>query len=382
MRIRAVLFAIPMVLTAACGQNTDGDGRMAREALVEREACTVELPAQWADAIAASAVDTGGVSTTARAVGPAGEVVAVMDSGADRELLVIGADGSVRELFAVPEPDLFTIGYAGIDERWVLFTVVRHPRHANGVLPQVTRIELIDRRDGSQRTVAEQSPADVAASPQRNVLDNAVLSNGTAYWITRDTYNSETGVVHAFDPVTGTATDIDSGPISDLLAGPAGAPWSAQGMPNADLPAAVAAIPSVDTASLGTDGTSYGWIVDVPQGGRGIGYWSPETGAVRVSGLTLDVTKFVRPVLVFDSFVIVDAGGSTMMREASATIVDVRSGAVAELTARTPGQYDMVVAAKAGTLALNLWAGPGRGPKESDRAVGVLRSGALTPLSC
>jgi hypothetical protein len=376
MRIWPVLFAIPVVIASACGQDTGGEARKALEAPVERPACTVDLPAQWLDAIATSAVDTGGISATPRSIGPAGEVVAVMDSGGERELLLIGADKSVRELFAMPQPDLYTIGYAGIDERWILFAVVRHPRNANGVLPQVTRIELIDRQSGAVRTVAEQSAADVAARPERNVLDNVVLSDGKAYWITRDTYNGPNGVVHSFDPTTATRTDVESGPISDLRAS---APWVTT---TADLPAAVAGIPSADMASVGTDGTSFAWIIDVAQGGRGIGYWSPQTGVVRVSGVDLEVTEFVRPVLVFDSFVIVGAGGMTVMRGASATIIDIRSGAVAELKPRKPWRYDMVAASKAGTLALNLWAGPGRGPKEPDRAVGLLRSGALNPLSC
>jgi len=379
MRIWPFLFTIPMVIASACGQDTGGEARTALEAPVERLACTVDLPTQWADAIATSAIDTGGITATPRSVGPAGEVVAVMDSGGERELLLIGADKSVRGLFAMPQSDLFTIGYAGIDERWILFAVVRHPRNANGVLPQVTRIELIDRQSGSVRTIAEQSAADAAARPQRNVLDDVVLSDGKAYWITRDTYNGESGVLHSFDPMTATRTDVESGPIGDLRAGAAGGPWATT---TAALPAAVTGIASADMASVGTDGVSFGWISDVAQGGSGIGYWSPQTGVVRVSEVNFEVTKSVGPVLVFDSFVIVGAGGKTSMRGASATIVDTRSGAVTELTPRKPGQYDMVVASKAGTVALNLWAGPGRGPKEPDRAVGLLRSGALNPLGC
>lgn len=351
---------------------------MAQEAPVERVTCTVEMPTQWSEAIAASAVDTGDISTTPRAVSPSGEVVAVRDSGEERQLLLIGTDKSVRQLFSMARPELFTIGYAGIDDRWILFAVVRHPRDANGVLPQTVRIDLIDRQDGSLRTVAEQSAADAAATPDRNVIDDVVLSEGKAYWITRDTYNGDSGVVHSFDPATGTQTDVAAGPISDLRTGSSWAPWT-----TADLPAAVAAIPSVNKASVGTDGTAFGWIADVAHGGDGIGYWSPQTGIVKVNGVDLhpDVTKFAR-VLVFDSFVIIGAGGMTSTLGVSATIVDTRSGAVAELTPRNPDQYDMVTASRGGTLALNLWAGPGRGPKESDRAVGLVRAGALAPLHC
>ena len=370
------LVALLAISATACTHETDGDGRVAQSAPIERRACAVDVPAQWRDAIAGSAVDTGGLTTTARAVSPAGEVVAVRDSGDAHDLLLIGTDKSVRELYAVREPDVFVIGDVEIDDRWVVFAVVRHPRNANGVLPQVKRIELIDRKTGARSTVAGQSDADAALSPERNVLDPFTLFDGKVYWITRDEYNGENGVAHSFDPQTGHRTDIASGPIRDLQTGPE---WS--GTP-ATVPPEVAGLPAAALGSLGTDGTAFGWVSTVADGNAEISYWSPQTGVVKVGGVDVDAATFSKPVLVFDSLVILDAGGSTTFLGSSATVVDTRSGAVARLTPRNPGQYDRPMAAMGGTLALALWAGAPRGPKQADYEVGVLRTGALNSPAC
>ncbi len=377
MRIATFMTVFLAATASACGHQTDGIGRMAQQSPVERQACAVDLPDQWSEAIAASKIDTGGVTSSPRAVSPTGEVVAVRDSGAAHELLLIGADKSVRELYSLPDPDVFTIGSVGIDDRWIVFAVVRHPRNANGVLPQMTRIEIIDRQTGAVRTVAQQSAADTAVSPERNVLDSVMLSDGKVYWITRDRYNGDDARMHSFDPLNGTREDLSSGPLREILAA---APWSRT---PAGLPQEIAGIPATDVPSVGTDGTSFGWISDVAKGGSGIGFWSPQTGVVKIDGVDVEGrTQYVRPVVVFDPFVIVGSGGMTTTLGSSATIVDTRSGAVVELTPRNPDQYDMVGDSRGGTLALTLWAGSGRGSKEPDHAVGILRSNALDPVNC
>jgi hypothetical protein len=53
------------------------------------------------EAIETSAVSSGGVSTVPLAVGRTGEVAAVRDDGDTRDLLLIGADKSVSEIYAV-----------------------------------------------------------------------------------------------------------------------------------------------------------------------------------------------------------------------------------------------------------------------------------------
>lgn len=237
----------------------------------------------------------------------------------------------------------------------------------------------MDRRNGARRTVAEQSAIDAAAVPERNVLDSVALSAGKVYWVTRDVYNGERGAVHSFDPATADRTEIASGAIRDMQAGPAGAAWSNR---PADVPPEVAALPATELASLGTDGTAFGWIGGASEDTTSIGYWSPQTGVVTVADIGVDPKKFRQQVLVFDSYVILDAAGSTANLGSSATIVDTRSGAVVALTPRNPGQYDGVVASMGGTLALAVWAGAGQSTKEPEYQVGLLRTGALNPLSC
>jgi len=63
----------------------------------ERTACEIPLPAAWQQAIENNRV-VSGASTMPLAVGPAGEVVAVRDNGDTRDVLLIGADKSVKEI--------------------------------------------------------------------------------------------------------------------------------------------------------------------------------------------------------------------------------------------------------------------------------------------
>ncbi|MCB0923957.1 MAG: hypothetical protein KDB50_05330, partial [Mycobacterium sp.] len=331
------------------------------------------------ESIARSAVDTGPGTTSARAVSPEGEIVAVRDNGVARDLLLIGTDRSVRELYTLPDPDVSVFGYVGIDQRWIVMAIDRLPRNANGVLPAVSRIEVIDRRTGERRMVDERSVADRATIPERNVLDSVVLFDGKVYWISRDTYNGDTGAAHMFDPATGTRTTIASGPIHDIQTGPDGAAWSNT---PAALPAPVAAVPAVDMTSIGTDGVAYGWVRTATEGETGIGYWSPQSGEIRIAGLDIDTADFRRPVLVFDSFVILDPGGSATTLETSAVVIDTRSGAVVTLGPRSPGEYDQMVASQGGTLAMSLADGPGRGVKQTNYRAGMLRSDDLSPATC
>ncbi len=321
-----------------------------------------------------------------RAVGPAGEVVAARDTGTGRDLVLIRPDSSVTNasdtkvaaLYALPDPDVSVFGDVGIDDRWIVFAVEHLPRNANGVLPKVTRIDVIDRRTGKRRTVAAQSVADAAVVPERNVLDTVTLSEGKVYWITHDTYNSPTGVGHMFDPSTGVRTVVASGLIDDMTNGRSGA-WTNA---SAALPDAVAALPAGDRASVGTDGNAYGWIGQESSGRTEIGYWSPQTGVVTVSevdGLDVDLSSFARPVLVFDSFVILNAGGAATSVGASAVLIDMRSGAVVELRSRSSGAYDQFVASRGGTLAVGLTDGTSKQPGYQ---VGLIRANQLVPPAC
>jgi hypothetical protein len=54
---------------------------------------------------------------------------------------------SVKEIYAVPEPNRNDVGSVAMDDRWIVVGVDRIPRGANGVLPTVIRIDVIDRQD-------------------------------------------------------------------------------------------------------------------------------------------------------------------------------------------------------------------------------------------
>jgi hypothetical protein len=84
--------AVPMAAVPACTNAGDS----------YREASANPTPAAWQEAIETSAISTGGVSTVPLAVCRAGEVAAVRDNGGPRDLLLIGADKSVSEIYAVP----------------------------------------------------------------------------------------------------------------------------------------------------------------------------------------------------------------------------------------------------------------------------------------
>jgi len=381
--------AVAVLLLLSCAACTDSDAPQASSSSatasspVARPSCIVAEPPDWSAAVTAGKIDTGGVSTTARAVTPDGEVLAVRDNGDSRDLILIGADRSVRELYAVPDPDTFDIGYAGVDDRWIVFALVRAPRNANGVLPTIKRIEIMDRADGSIRTIAAQSPADQAVIPERNALDSVALHDGTVYWMTLDDYASDDGTVRSFDPVTGAIVDVESGPMRDLTADAGGVSWAppGPGLPAvripADLPEALAEVDAADRVSVGSDGAAYGWIIGLRHGGTGVGYWSRDTGVVTVTGLDLKTVHGSPTTLVYGPFVILDKGlgGDT---DTSGIVVDTRTGAVTGLEHRPGAQYDRVVDARDGVLAIDVWSGPGKG----DTAVGVLDAGAWAPLRC
>lgn len=398
-RVYATVAALTALLsTTACG-NDSGDGAQrasvssapvsssptgsATEPVTLRS-CVVAEPREWAAAIERSTIDTGGVSTEARAVTRGGDVLAVRDNGQTRDLILIQADGSVRELYAVPDPDTFNIGYAGIDDRWIVFALERIPRNANGVLPTIKRIEVMDRADGSIRTVAAQSEADQAVIPELNVLDSVALHDGRVYWLTTDTYTSDTGTVRSFDPMTGATEELAAGPMRDLRAGAGGVSWARPGpgpselkVP-AELPGALAGVVAEsDRVSLSTDGAAYGWIVGSDEGGTGVGYWSPATGVVTVTGLALRTDAGIPPVFVNGPFVLLGKGlgGDT---DSSGIVVDTRSGAAAGLVRRPDAQYDMLVDAYGGALAIDVSTGTGKGVFR----VGVLGPDALAPLAC
>ena len=120
---------------------------------VDRPSCETAIPAAWQKAIDEGSVNTGGVSNVPMTVGRRGEVAVARDNGDSRDVLLIGVDKTVSEIYSVPEPNRNWVGSVAMDERWVVVGVERAPRGSNGVIPTLVRIDVIDRQGGPTRTV-------------------------------------------------------------------------------------------------------------------------------------------------------------------------------------------------------------------------------------
>jgi hypothetical protein len=349
---------------------------MAAPAGTTRPSCEIALPAAWRGAIDGSGVNTGGVANTPLAVGPSGEVAVARDNGTTRDLLLIAPDKSVKEIYPVPDPDKNRIGSLAIDDRWIVVGLDRAPRNANGVVPTLYRIDVIDRQDNSVRTVVEGSEDEYAKGGQ--TLDSVALFGGKVYWITRDKYTDDVGKVSSYNLGAGTIEDTGM-TGSDLRTTAAGLTWVVAGPhPEVKIPASLpppvaeAVGTGQDLVTLTTDGTAYAWATGVEQGGDGIAWWSPDTGLVRVTGKLKMGRDQPAPVYVAGPFVVLDRGRDDNKFDTFATVVDTRSGALTYLP-------DIVGGANNGTIAVGL--GPQLLKKEPTNA-GVVRTTALPALSC
>ena len=352
------------------------------------------MPAAWQEAIDGSEVNTGGVSTLPLAVGRTGEVAAVRDNGDTRDLLMIGADKSVAEIYAVPEPNRNNVGFVAMDDRWIVVGVDRIPRGSNGVISALIRIDVIDRQGGAVQTITQQSEADYGDG--RNGLDSVALFGGKVYWITHNAYAEVTGTVSSHDLATGAVAEVASGNVRDVRATAVGLTWVVEDTPQvepsawqrtevhiaAPLPTAVADALGTgnDRVSLATDGTAYAWLTGLDDGATGVAWWSPDSGLVRITGDVVDVTDWLPPTYVVGPYAVIDKGRQVVTpdEDSFATVVDARSGAVTGLPQRIVGMSDHIAGADGGSIALQLSV-PGN---KAESIAGVVRSDALPPLSC
>lgn len=378
LRIRvcaAAIAALTVAATAACT-----DTPPAEPQATERPFCEVAVPAAWQSAIDAGRFDSGGVSTLPLAVSRAGEVVAVRDDGDTRDVLLIGADKSVAEIYAVPDPAKNDVGFAAIDDRWIVIGVDRIPRGSNGVLPGLIRIDVLDRQGGPVRAIAQRSMDDYTTG--RNAIDSVALFDGKVYWLAHDFRGDDTTTLSSFDLATGAVDETPVDSARDLRTSAAGLTWSREGpgMPqvkiDGTLPPAVAE--SVgrgqDRVSVATDGTAYAWLTGLDEGGTGVAWWSPDSGLVRVTGeVVAPITRGVPLVSVAGPYVVIERGpreGSD--RDAYTAVVDTRSGAVAYLANLTRG-------ADGGTIAVDVGVVPN---KLVPPNLSVVRSDSLPGLAC
>ena len=382
-RVVAVAIAVLTVVAPACTNAREPDpappqvtpSTVAAWPPTDRPSCEAALPAAWQQAIEGGAVSTGGVSNEPVAVGRAGEVAVARDNGDTRDLLLIGADKSVNQIYAVPEPNRNVVGFVAMDDRWIVVGVNRAPRGANGVLSTLTRIDVIDRRGGPVRTVVQSAEDDHRSGGK--TLDSVALFGGKVYWITRAAFVDQTGTVSSYDLVTGAVADVPMGVGREVRTTAAGLTWVVEGtraevkIP-ASLPAPVAAAVGAgrDRMTLATDGTAYAWATGVDQGGTGVAWWSPNSGLVRVTD-NLPLVNRLEPLYVDGPYVVLDRGRMDGKYDTYATVVDTRSGGVTYLRAWVGG-------ADGGTIAVGL----GGTLKRLPSSAGVVRTDALPPLSC
>jgi hypothetical protein len=381
-----------VAIAAACASESDKTAEpqavptaapSSQQAPQERRACQAALPAAWQQAIENNRVDAGG-STMPLAVGRAGEVVAVRDNGDTRDVLLISADKSVKPVYAVPEPNRNNVGFAALDDRWIVVGIDRIPRGANGVLPTLIQIDLIDRSDGAVRTVVKSSEDDYGTGGP--TIDSVALFDGKVYWITHEKYSGSNGVTRSYDPTTGTVADVESGSFGSIRATAIGLTGIADGgrsysndtvwertkvLAAAPLPKDIsdALGGGPDRLSVATNGQAYAWLTGVDGGITGVARWSPESGLTRVTGDIVGESNWLPPVWMAGPYVVIDRGHQGA--DTRATVVDTRSGAVTYLN-------DRVVAADGGTVTFAMQPGGKLAPVFPS----VVRADELPALGC
>src|SRR6478609_3493434 len=385
----AVAMAVLTFAAAAC---SDGSGSeqpaasttttVAAPQPTTLPSCVTTTPAAWQKAIDESAVETGGVSNVPMAVGRRGEVAVSRDDGGTRDLLLINSDKSVSEIYAVPEPDENTIGTVTMDDRWVVVGVEHSPRGANGIIPTIMRIDVVDRQGGATRNVVDSPPEDRTSGGK--TIDSVALFGGKVYWITRDTFAGNTGKIQSYDLNTGSVSDVAAGPMRNVRATAAGLVWDVGWDQNAGvrselkipdaLPPHVAA--ALDTGrdryTLVTDGNAYAWATGSDHAQTALVYWSPSAGLVRITGPLPQAGEHQPlPLQVVGTYVVIDRGRPGDDHETLATVVDIRSGALTYL-------HTSVAGADGGTIAVGL----GATLKEPPTRTGVVRIDTLPPLTC
>jgi hypothetical protein len=390
--VRAVAGAVAVVVltgaASACANGSDANKAtttlttVAAPESVTRPSCETAVPATWQKAIDGSAVDTGGVSNVPMAVDRQGEVAVARDNGDTRDLLLVAADKSVSEIYPVPRPDRQSIGAVAMDDRWVVVGVAYAPRGANGVIPTLMRIDVVDRQGGPVRNVAESAQEDLTSGGK--TIDSFALFGGKVYWITRDTYPGDTGTIRSYDLNTGAVTDVASGEMRNVRATAAGLSWEvawdqATGprtelkIPDALPPAVAGALgPGSDQFTLATDGNVYAWATGSAQGRNALAYWSPKSGLVNITGkLPAGGKNEPLPLQVVGSYVVIERGRNDGTAGTAAAVVDTRSGALAYIGPPVAG-------ANGGSVAVSL----GANSKEPPTSAGIVRVDALPPLTC
>ncbi|MEU0495433.1 hypothetical protein [Mycobacterium sp. NPDC006124] len=334
------------------------------DAATTRPSCEMTLPAAWRKALTDGEIHTGG-KTRALAVGPDGVVAVSHDEAQTHELLLRKTDHSERRVYRVANPDRERIEFAALGERWIVVGVVVD--YEDGQARPLTRVDVIDRRDDSVRTIAQITPD--AEQPQSGQqLYAAALFGDTVYWITGEDGRD---VVMSQALESGAVAEVGRGQVlRQLQVTPVGVAWQDRDLRTAthvvaDLPALlVAAGVRPDDDTLVSDGVAYAWVTDT-----GVGHWSPDAGVTQV--------RLEKPWYGLEGELHV-AGPYVVLRRpvhqiGRATVVDGRTGGVVSLD-------DRVVATGGGSMAVNTRAD--LEDYSSPSTAGVVRIADLPPLTC
>lgn len=325
-----------------------------------RSSCEMSVPAAWRKVLKDGELRTGGTSE-ALAAGPDGAVAVRHNEGETHELLLVDRDRSVRSVYRVANPDREKVGFAALDERWIVVGVTV------GDERQLTRVDVIDRRDDSVRTVVDLTPVAGNPSTERR-LDSVALFAGTVFWITNDAGHA---TVESRVLDTGAVARVADGRnLRRLRATAVGVAWTTQD--STEVAHAVVELPAPLTAegvrpddeSLVTDGVAYAWLTET-----GVEHWSPDTGVTRVR-LEKPWYGFEYALHVGGPYVFLNRPVHQIGRT---TAVDSRTGGVVSLE-------DLVAAAGGGSMAVDTRVDLEN--HSSPSTAGLVRIADLPPLTC
>ena len=373
--MRALLLTVLVLAVSACAPATEST---AGPQSVRRSACEVRLPADWKRALSDSRVDTGG-GAEPLSIGSGGEVVAARGD----DVLLIQPDKTVTTVYSVPDEEREAPEVAAINDRWIAVGILRTEGRTvidgesyEYAARTLKRIDVIDRRDDSVRTVVEIPEADLRVG--RNPIDSVAVFDDSVYWITRDEFTGDHGTLRAYDANSGTTQEVEAGDMRDLRATATGIAWTSNHPEPrsvfrslAPLPDAIASVTGIndDQTSLVRDGDAYAWMTGVAEGGTGIARWSPDAGMTRISTVRLfEGAPVTQPtVQLIGPYVVV---GARQWIDSS-TLIDTRSGALTRLGPKAFG-------AAGGSIVTDLTDDNRTQPP----VVGLVRADQLPPLAC
>ncbi len=272
---------------------------------VQRTACTTALPAAWRSALTAGTSHYGASSVLPLAVSPDGSAMLVArDYGTSRDVALVRRDGAARSIYSVPQPDKNQVTTASLDNRYAVLDLSWLPRDANGVIPSDREVVLINRANGSTKTLDRVTDNEMFATPQGRTIDGSLLWNGHVYWDVRTSYGSRTSTIRDYDLSTGRTTVAGHGKAGPprLLAD--GVTFDGYGgttvaIPR-ELPVAVATANRDRANPLVSDGPAYAWTTK----GQLLAWWAP--GQSRVTTFALPAYADPHAEAVAGPFVLLD----------------------------------------------------------------------------